>query len=188
MMFIVFDGLDGSGKSTQAELLCKLLEEKGYSYVLRAHPSEDSYFGRKTRAFLLREGKLARVLASTFYLLDVVRSVLLYHGKKVDYVVFVRYLMGTAYLPDLLYITGYRFLRFFVPKGDYMFFIDTSPEEAHRRIEQNRDEKEMFESLERLEKVHKKVSKIASSPEWIVIDGDQPEDLIHQEVRSVLAL
>ena len=96
--------------------------------------------------------------------------------------------MGTAYLPELLYMTGYRFLRVFVPKSKYMFFIDTSPGEAYRRIEQNREEKEMFESLEKLEKVHKKVSKIASSPEWIVLDGDQPEELIHQQVKAFLAL
>jgi dTMP kinase len=118
----------------------------------------------------------------------VVRSIVLYHGKPVDYVVFVRYLMGTAYLPEPLYMTGYRFLRTFVPKSKYMFFINTSPEEAYQRIELNREEKEMFESLEKLEKVHKKVSRIAARPEWIVLDGDQPEELIQEEVRSALGL
>ncbi len=187
-MFIVFDGLDGSGKSTQAQLLCPYLYELGYSYVLRAHPSDDSYFGRKTRQYLLKEGKTARILASVFYLFDVVRSLFLCHGKSVDYVVFVRYLMGTAYLPESIYMLGYRFLGAFIPKSPYMFFIDTSPAEAHRRIELNRDEKEMFESLEKLEKVHCKVSKIASRPEWTRIDGDQPEQLIQAEVRQALGL
>ena len=76
-MFIVFDGLDGSGKSTQAMMLCSHLEVLGLSYILRAHPSGDNFFGRKSRAYLLMEGKRARVSASLFYLLDVVRSVVL---------------------------------------------------------------------------------------------------------------
>jgi len=83
---------------------------------------------------------------------------------------------------------GYRFFHWLVPKSPYMFFIDTSPAEAHQRIESNRQEKEMFESLEKLEKVHKKVSRIASRPEWIVLDGDQPEELIFEEIKQVLAL
>jgi dTMP kinase len=187
-MFIVFDGLDGSGKSTQAELLCRFLNELGNSYVLRTHPSENNYFGRNSREYLLKEGKIAHIFASLFYLLDVIRSILLFHGKPVDYVIFVRYLMGTAYLPEPLYMTGYHFFRWFVPKSQFMFFIDTSPAEAYQRIESNRREKEMFESLEKLEKVHKKLTRIASRPEWIVLDGDQPEELIFEEVKQVLAL
>ena len=187
-MFIVFDGLDGSGKSTQAEYLIGHLDELGKSYVMRAHPAEDNYFGRNSREHLLKKGKIAHIFASIFYLLDVVRSIVLYHGKPVDYVVFVRYLMGTAYLPESIYMTGYRVFHWLVPKSPYMFFIDTSPAEAHQRIESNRQEKEMFESLEKLEKVHKKVSRIASRPEWIVLDGDQPEELIFEEVKQILAL
>ncbi len=41
-MFIVIDGLDGSGKSTQAELLCGHLDSLGKSYVMRSHPSDDN--------------------------------------------------------------------------------------------------------------------------------------------------
>ena len=187
-MFIVFDGLDGSGKSTQAELLCSHLDEFNNSYVLRTHPSDDNYFGRNSREYLLKQGKVAHVFASLFYLLDVIRSILFYHGKPVDYVIFVRYLMGTAYLPESLYMIGYRFFRWFVPKSQYMFFIDTSPAEAHQRIESNRQEKEMFESLEKLEKIHKKLTRIAARPEWIVLDGDQPEEHIFEEVKLALSL
>ena len=187
-MFVVFDGLDGSGKSTQAKLLCKHLNKLDKTYVIRSHPSGDNFFGRMSRRQLLLDGWRARISASLFYLLDVLRSVTLYYWRRVDYIIFVRYLMGTAYLPNILYKLGYLFFLRMVPRSPRMFFINTSPLEAHRRIERNRSKKEMFESLERLEKVHKKVSKIASRPEWIVIDGDQPEDLIHQEVRSVLAL
>lgn len=184
----MFDGLDGSGKSTQAKLLCEHLQKNGETFILRAHPSGDNYFGRRSRFYLLMDGSRARISASLFYLLDVVRSIVLYWWRPVDYVVFVRYLMGTAYLPEPLYKLGYLFFFRTVPRSNHMFFINTSPEEAHNRIEKNRSQKEMFESLERLEKVNRKITVLASRPEWIIVNGDQPSDPIHRLVKSYLAL
>ena len=187
-MFIVFDGLDGSGKSTQAMLLCNHLGRLGMSYILRAHPSGDNFFGRKSRAYLLMEGNRARVSASLFYLLDVIRSVVLYYWRRVDYVVFVRYLMGTAYLPESLYKLGYLFFLRVVPRSPCMFFINTSPQEAHKRIEQNRTQKEMFETLERLQKVYTKITHLAARTEWIIVDGDRSSDDIQRDIRASLGL
>ena len=187
-MFIIIDGLDGSGKSTQAEMLCSHIEELGMTHVMRSHPSDDNDLGRKGREYLLREGSWARIMASAFYMLDVIRSVLYYRWSKVDYVVFVRYLMGTAYLPSLLYRLAYTVFKFTMPNGDHMFFIDVTPEEAYRRIEENRDEKEMFESLERLTKVRGRVLELAQRKEWTMIDGDQSLDAIQSEIRGFLGL
>jgi len=83
MVFVVIDGLDGSGKSTQARLICRRIAEKGKTYVLRAHPSSDNFFGRLGRGYLLLDGKRARFAASLFYLLDVARSLLLYKWRRV---------------------------------------------------------------------------------------------------------
>ena len=187
-MFIVIDGLDGSGKSTQAEMLCDHIEELGMTYVMRSHPSDDNYLGRKGREYLLREGSWARIMASAFYMLDVIRSVVYHRLSKVDYVVFVRYLMGTAYLPNPLYKLAYMVFKVTMPNGDYMFFIDVTPEEAHRRIEENRDEKEMFESLEKLTKVRGRVLELAQRKEWTVIDGDLSLEEIQSKIRDSLCL
>ncbi|MFP3951278.1 MAG: thymidylate kinase [Candidatus Bathyarchaeia archaeon] len=187
-MFIVFDGLDGSGKSTQALMLCRHLEELGKSYILRTHPSTDNPFGRRSRVYLQKDGKQAQISASLFYLLDVARSILLYYWSSVDYIVFVRYLMGTAYLPEAIYNLGYLFFLMLVPHSQYMFFINTTPAEAHRRIERNRKQKEMFETPQKLQEVYRKITTLASRPEWIVLDGNRPSHEIQREVRSILDL
>lgn len=187
-MFIVIDGLDGSGKSTQAEMLCDYLELQGKSYVLRAHPSGDNYLGRKGRDYLLQQGSYARIMASAFYMLDVIRSVLYYRWSGKEYIVFVRYLMGTAYLPSPLHRWAYAVFKFIMPVGDHMFFIDVSPEVAHKRIEENRTEIEMFESLERLQKVRGRVLELSARKEWNVLDGDQELGLIQSEMRRIVGL
>ncbi len=187
-MFIIIDGLDGSGKSTQAELLCKHIESSGKSYVLRTHPNGDNYLGRKGRDYLLRSGSYARIMASVFYMLDVIRSVLLHRWSGKEYIVFVRYLMGTAYLPSPLHRYAYAVFKFIMPLGDHMFYIDVTPEEAHKRIEENRTEIEMFESLERLQKVRGRVLELSSRKEWTIIDGDQALDAIQAELRQAVGL
>ena len=188
MTFIVIDGLDGSGKSTQAELICRRIAEGGGSYVLRAHPSGDNFFGRLGRGYLLMEGKTAKIAASLFYMLDVIRSILLYWWRPVDYVVFVRYLMGTAYLPSPLHRVAYLFFLRAVPTSSHMYFIDVSPAEAHHRIETNRSQKEMFESLEKLEEIREKVLELAGDGRWVILDGDQPMMNVNRQLSGLIGL
>jgi len=186
-VFIVIDGLDGSGKSTQARLICGKLSQGGRSYILRAHPSADNFFGRMGRGYLLLEGKRARIAASLFYLIDVIRSLLLYKWRRVDCVVFVRYLMGTAYLPRPLHRFAYLFFYRLVPTSGHMFFIDVHPEEAHRRLS-SRVEKEMFESIDKLREVREKALGLTLNGGWTIIDGDRPWRVIHQQLCQFLGL
>lgn len=134
------------------------------------------------------DNEKARISASLFYLLDVVRSVTLYYWQPLNYVVFERYLMGTAYLPEALYKLGYLFFLKMVPNSQLMFYINTSPHEAYTRIEKNRAQKEIFENLERLQIVYRKMSRLATRSEWIIINGNRSIEEIHREVKSILAL
>jgi dTMP kinase len=186
-VFIVIDGLDGSGKSTQARLICGKLARGGRSFILRSHPSPDNFFGRMGRGYLLLEGKRAMIAASVFYLADVFRSVLLYRWRRVDHIVFVRYLMGTAYLPRPLHRVAYLFFYRLVPTSDHMYFIDVRPEEAHRRLG-SRVKKEMFETLERLTEVREKALGLTVNGGWTIIDGNKPWKAIHLQLCQLLGL
>jgi dTMP kinase len=48
--FIAFEGIDGSGKSSQARLLHKGLTGRGFHAVLLKEPTEESEFGKKLRS------------------------------------------------------------------------------------------------------------------------------------------
>jgi dTMP kinase len=175
-MLIIIDGLDGSGKSTQAQLLLKTLQGMKKTACIRVHPENDNWFGRKARVFLLSTGKNAHFASALCYMIDVIRSILLYSWRRVDYVVFVRYLMGTAYLPTPLHVVGYNFFALVVPKSRHMYFLDVKAEEAAARIHGSRSEIEMFESYAALKKVRAKAISLTRFNKWIVIDSNKPTD------------
>ncbi len=186
LVFVVIDGLDASGKSTQALKLYNFLKNRGKAVYLRYHPSNDNFFGVKAKQFLYLKGKSAHFAAAFFYMLDVIRSILLYSWRKYDYVIFVRYLMGTAYLPSPLDRIAYHFFASVVPTSNLMFFLDVNPEEAYRRIQQERKRREMFESLEELKWIRHKALSLALIGNWTVIDANKPVKGVEKEIRKSL--
>lgn len=119
-------------------------------------------------------------------MVDVIRSILLYTWQKYDYVIFVRYLMGTAYLPSPLHRIAYHFFALFVPKSDSMFFLDTTPQEAYRRIRLARKDQEMFESINELRKVRVKGLSLALIGKWQIIDAGRSIEEVGVEIQKLL--
>lgn len=58
--FIVFEGLDGSGQSTQANLLKDFLTKKGHQALLTKEPTLDSEAGKKIRKILDKKIRFRR--------------------------------------------------------------------------------------------------------------------------------
>jgi dTMP kinase len=186
LSLIVIDGLDAAGKSTQALGLYEYLRRSGKTVFLRVHPSNDNFAGVKARTFLYAKGKDAHFASAFFYMLDVVRSILLYSWREYDYLIFVRYLMGTAYLPAPLHWVAFHLFTLIVPTSDLMFFLDVSPDEASRRIDQKRGRREMFENLEQLKRIRRKALSLALIGRWIIIDANKPIRTVQKEIVKAL--
>ena len=168
MRLIIIDGLDGVGKDTHARKIQKIYENKGEKVIIRSHPSDDNFFGRRAKKALLGKGKLNRINASIFYMFDVLCSIRRYYRKEdIDTLIMVRYLMGTAYLPKRLSRIAYNFFTGFVPTSKYMFFLYADPEKLLKRVS-NRKEKEIFENFEALLKVRRKALYLAR--DWNIIN------------------
>src|SRR5213079_220917 len=74
---IAIEGIDGSGKRTQVELLAKVLRARGYSVYATGFPQYDSWFGKMAGQFLNGElGPLESV--------DPHFSALLYAGDRFE--------------------------------------------------------------------------------------------------------
>jgi len=187
--FIVIDGLDASGKTTQAQSLTRFLQSQGKTFCLRIHPSSDNFFGAHAQQFLQSSGKSAHLASALFYMLDVLYSVLQYSWRDYNYIIFVRYLLGTAYLPSPMDKVAYHFFAIIVPKPEKLFFIDIKPEVAYERITKRTNKRfEMFEKQESLQKIREKGLELAIIGKWLIIDGEKPPKHIESLIRHLLEL
>ena len=184
MRLVVVDGLDGCGKDTHADRIRKLLESEGLHVALVSHPSK-RFFGRMSKHFLQGTGPVARLFVTLFYTADVLWSVRWLRGARDETVIFVRYLMGTAYLPRPLAPVGYQFFRKFLPFPDLALFIDIDPRVAIRRIAARGLTPEMFETLEKLETI-RKVARELASEEWVIVDNSEDGERPFLEVEKIV--
>jgi dTMP kinase len=182
MRYIIIDGLDGSGKDTQANLIREKYLLKGERVVLRTHPADDNRYGIKAKKALLGRAKINHIQASMYYALDVIRSVRLY-SKKGETIIMVRYLMGVAYLPFPIAKLLYTFFSFVLPTSNYMFFLDVEPDELLNRL-LKRNEHEMFENLNDLVKVRGKALELAK--DWHIIHTGNSVEHTKFEINKIL--
>jgi dTMP kinase len=188
MRWIVVDGIDGSGKSTVAAWIRDHYAAQGDKVVIMTHPSE-AWTGKASRRFLESQGKAARLMATVFFIVDVLGSVR--NLKKLERtsatVIFVRYLMATAYLPERLAPKGYDFFCKILPVPRRLLLVDTRPEVALGRIESRNETKEMFEDLGSLERIRRKVLMLAERKGWKVLDNSGPEKESKPALERILA-
>ena len=180
--FIAIDGLDGSGKDTQARLIKEKYEKEG-TVIIRSHPTSDNFFGRNSKAALERGGKLNKIIATLCYGADAIRSVIKYYGKA-DTVIFVRYTLAVSYLNKAISVPVYKLVCFALPVSEYFFYLDVSPEELVKRVEKRNEKEEMFENYDAFVKVRAKAEPVLYN--WHVIPADDGPNEIFARINSIL--
>ena len=184
LTLIVVDGLDGCGKDTHALRIKTLMESEGTPVRIISHPSSRP-FGKLSKRSLQATGPIARLFATVFFIVDVLGSVHVYkHTPKSNYI-FVRYLLGAAYLPRSLAPVGYSLFRRLLPFPDIALFIDISPEVAQRRIAARGHMPEMFETLQKLAAV-REIAKDLTRAEWVTVDNSEDGEAPFREVERIL--
>jgi dTMP kinase len=155
-MFIVFEGIDGSGKTTQAEILSRKLTSLGVPNILTREPS-DGLIGQNLRKL---ETRLTPEDESRLFLedrLDHVKKVINPAIKNHEHVICDRYYHSSAAYQGsrgLNPIDVLRDNRSRVPVPDIVFLIEISVLTALSRIGKCRPGGfSIFEKAAELEKV-----------------------------------
>ena len=180
--FIAIDGLDGSGKDTQARKIKEKYEKEG-TVIIRSHPTSDNFFGRHSKSALEKKGKLNKVIATLCYGGDAIRSVIKYYGKY-DTVIFVRYTLAVSYLSKSISVPVYKLVCFLLPVSEYFFYLDVSPKELVKRVKSRNEKEEMFENYDDFVKVRQKAEPVLYN--WHVIPADDSPDEIFKRIEAIL--
>lgn len=187
MAWYMVDGMDGSGKSTVAGILKGELEAMGRSVLVIAHPNRGTMVGRMELRFLQGDSRLDVIMSTLLYVADVLHSLRVMCGRKgrgYDDVIFVRYIMAVAYLPDGMCDRAYGAISRILPMPETKVLVDVDPQVAMGRIFDRGEDLEVFETVERLSAVRERMLRLSDG--WEVIDnGSNPEDLA-ERVRGII--
>lgn len=161
-LFIVFEGLDGSGKTTQMEMLAQYLRQKGQDVHLTAEPTDFLPTGRLIRDVLQGRFQVdSRTLAALFaadrlqHLTQPETGVLARLTKGQTVISSRYYFSSLAYQAEtgeLDWVAALNSQARSLKRADITYFLDLSAEASMSRITQNRDKAELFETEERLNK------------------------------------
>lgn len=199
-MFICFEGIDGSGKSTQAQLLAKYFQQRNKDVQLTAEPTKHA-IGKLIRETFNKKNTLEEPTIAALFAADRLEHILnpndgiLQQLNKKSIVICDRY-----------YFSSYAYHSVHVPmhwviesnklaaqlcKPTATIFINVNAEAAWQRIQQNRTSTELYETKENLEKVYHNYIKafdiLKENENVVIINGNQSIEAVHIEVINAIS-
>ena len=200
-MFITFEGIEGSGKSTQIELLKASLKEEGYSVEVLREPGTTQLGERIRDVFLEKSDEQVDPMTEAFLLyasrkhLD--QNFLQEHLKNDSIVLADRYSDATVAYQCYGKGLSEDFVKYIHEKSnllspDLTFYMDITAEASRARIDNRELDRMECESLDFFNRVRSGYLEIAdsNSDRIIVLDAElSMEDLqnkILNEVRNRL--
>ncbi|MCL4365596.1 dTMP kinase [Candidatus Marsarchaeota archaeon] len=187
-MFISFEGIDGSGKTTQAKLIYDELR-KNHKCVLTREPTQGD-IGNFVKKLIKRKkinpmaAQLLFAADRSFHLENLIKPKL----KSNNIVVTDRYYLSTiAYgkasglNESWLELVNSRFL-----KPDITFVFDIDPKVAIRRIESRRKGTAYFEKLKFLKTTRNVYRRLARQHGCYMIDGSQDIETIKELLLLII--
>lgn len=194
-MFITFEGIDGSGKTTQAELLAEHLRGEGREVVLTREPG-GTELGERIRELLLGGGPVSPWAEAALFaaaraqlVAEVIRPAL---DRGAD-VVCDRYLDSSLAYQGIARDLGIdRVLELNLPAisgllPDRTFLILIDPEEAARRsgADPDRIEREGADFQARVDSAYRELAG-AFPRRVIAVDGSRPAQEVATLIRGQL--
>lgn len=185
---IVFEGIDGAGKSTQLQLLASHLAQQGFDVISTKEPTNGSY-GKKIRQLYSDRQQMSAGQELALFVEDRREHVetLIGPGLETNKIILCdRYVLSTIAYQGAAGADPQEIahMNAFAPRPDLAFIFEADPQSSTRRItEQRGDSLNDFEQLETLQRVAAHFSAMQQS--YIRrIDALQPIDTIHGEVVS----
>ena len=193
--FIAFEGIDGSGKSTQIMLLKKHLERENIKCYITNEPT-DSPIGS-----LIHQIMTGRILSDNKVVAALFVADRLDHLLNPTNGIYEKIKEGVSVITDRYYFSSYAYHSVDMSmdwvitansqsaeilRPTITIFIDVDPEDAMKRIQKTRYQPELFETRERLVSVRQKYyeafEKLKEKENILIVDGKKEESILAAEI------
>lgn len=183
-LLIAFEGLDQSGKETQAARLRARFAAAGRTVRALSFPDYDTPIGKEIRAALDGEREFAPDTLQLLYIANrhEYRASIESWLAAGDVIVCDRYRASSIAYGDAqgLDAAWLRDVQRHLPEPAVVFLLDIAPEEAVRRKAQGRDKFER--DLPLLARVRESYRRQAAAEGWEVVDGTRAKDEIEADI------
>jgi dTMP kinase len=187
-IFICIEGIDASGKSTQARWLVRNLRRRGFDAICTTEPSKSEVGSFIRRYILQRKRRVPAVVEALLFAVDRIDHVeskiepALESGKIVvsdRYVYSSLAYQGAAGL-DVSWIEQIN--RMALPP-DLAIYIDVPPEVVAKRMRRRRS---VMETLKNQRKVREIYTQLVSEGHLVLINGNRPASEVTQNILAVV--
>ncbi len=189
-MFIVIEGIDGSGKTTVSRLLASYLRRRNYSVFLTFEPT-DGPIGKVIRNYLSSAKERDLVYEALLFAADRrwhVVNVISPALKKYDFVISDRYVYSSyAYqqsedtpLDWLVEINR----GIIVP--NVAVFLDVMPEECIRRLKNKSASLTLLENIDTLRRTYENYMYIVERFNMIKVNANKPPNNVLSDILKIL--
>ena len=198
--FFALEGIDGSGKSTQLELLARRLEQAGFPCLTTCEPTAGPI------GSLLRQVLTGQIPCDSRVVAPLFTADRLDHLLNGENGLCRAVERGLTVLSDRYYFSSYAYQSVDLPlervievnrpcaqllRPTATVFIDVSPELALARIAQNRERTELFETEDRLTRTREQYLKAfeleKGREQVILIPGDRDVETIASDIWSTIS-
>jgi len=186
---IAFEGLDQSGKQTQAEALYDHLSSAGRRCQLLSFPDYTTPMGSEIFRALHGEREYSPDVMQLLYVTNRYekRAQMETWLRDGDYILCDRYLASSIAYGEAqgLDPSWLREIQRFLPAPALTVLLDIAPETAVRRKSANRDRYERDLAL--LSRVRASYKRQAQASDWLLLDGDRQKDDVAKDVIQAIA-
>jgi len=188
-MLIAFEGLDQSGKETQARRSRDRLRAAGQKARLVSFPDYGTSIGEEIARALTGEREYGADVMQLLYVAnryerkpDIDRWLTAGLTLLCDRYVASSLAYGEALGLDVAWLVD---MQKYLPQPDLTVFLDIAPETAVERKAAGRDRFERDRALQAA--VRESYLQLAAQPGWVRVDGERPADVVEADVAEILS-
>lgn len=187
-MFIVFEGINGSGKTKHVHAFISELKKRGKRVKLYEYPDKAGIFGKPIKSFLNKDIDLPSEAQFLLFLADIVKD---QESIKKDlekgyWVVADRYVLTTMAFQRINYLQAKELITTLkIIKPDYIVFLSISPDVAIERMKGKKRYSRFERDEEFLVKANLRYKEMASEgflSKWIIQETSKPFEEVRQEI------